>query len=561
MRRSTSAPLNIGLLFDWHAARTRQTVVHLDRPFDVAPDAGTTLDGAALAALVRELSDCLYAAGLRHGERLAIVKENHFDMVLTAAAAARIGALPVMMAPLASIEAIHTMIERAGPRVVVAGTDVIARAAAAGGALTGRGEVPLIAVGTPFRPPAGASCGTSSGEPSGAPREGRAAGGALRLDDLRGGAAAPVRVRRDDEPMIVTHTSGTTGLPKLVVHSPYTALGGLPYRLESLRLPLLTSKRGDVVASAISFAHMRGLSWTRSQLILAPKGMVVISRPGLDNVAAVLARHRPTSLEALPNMFQRWEELADLKPDLFAQIKRFISTFDAVHPRTVRTFLDASARRLPVWAWGLGQSEIAGFTFAIFTRRSVRDRRHPRPDALNSGWPALVRVRVADPATGRPRRRGGPGLIMVDTKTRCLTYLGEEDRHRAKVDGKWWNTGDLGERAGLGRFRLIDREVDMVPGMSCIEVESMLLDRLRRAVEVVVLAAPAGPPVPVLCMRDDRLEPGEWSRAAAGLPELAAPRVVPWEEIPRTATWKVRRAELRRRLLGSPTGLGTGRWT
>lgn len=547
MKPSAPAPINIGLLFDWHAARTRQTVLHLDRPFDVAPDAGTTLDGAALAALVRELSDGLYAAGLRHGDRLAIVKDNHFDVVVTAAAAARIGALPAMLAPVTSIEAIRTMIERVDPTVLVAGTNVLARAAAAGIALAGPG-VPVIAVG---------------------PEDAAAAagGGVLRFAVLRGGAAAPVRVRGDHEPMIVTTTSGTTGVPKLVVHSPFTALGGLPYRLESLRLPLLTSKRGDMVASAISFAHMRGLSWTRSQLTLAPRGLVVISRPDLDNVAAVLARHRPTSLEALPNMFQRWEELADLKPDLFAQVNRFISTFDAVHPRTVRTFLGVSRRRFPVWAWGLGQSEIAGFTFNIFTRRSVRAGRNARLEvgkrleATNLGWPALVRVRIVDPGTGRTQPRGRPGLIMVDTKTRCLTYLGEEERHRAKVDGRWWNTGDLGTRAGLGRFRLVDREVDMVPGLSCIEVESALLDRLGRAAEVIVLAVPDGLPVPVLCMRDDRLAPEEWARAAAGLPALAEPRIVPWDEVPRTATWKVRRTELRDRLLGAPAGRGTGRWT
>jgi acyl-coenzyme A synthetase/AMP-(fatty) acid ligase len=538
MRRSGGAPLNIGLLFDWHAAKTPQTVVHLDRPFDVAPDAGTTLDGAALAMLVRDLSDCLYAAGLRPGDRLAIVKDNHFDVVVTAAAAARIGAVPVMMAPITSIDALRTMIGRAAPTVLAASTNILARAGAAGIALAAPG-VALIAVGPPAE----------------------AAAGLPRFADLRGGASAPVRVRGDDEPMIVTHTSGTTGVPKLVVHSAFTALGGLPYRLESLRLPLLTSKRDDVVASAISFAHMRGLSWTRAQLTLAPKGMVVISRPDPGNVAAALARHRPTSLEALPNMFQRWEELADREPDLFAQVKRFISTFDAVHPRTVRTFLGASRRRFPVWAWGLGQSEIAGFTFNIFTRRTVRGRRPARLDVTNLGWPALVRVRVVDPATGRGQGRGRPGLIMVRTKTRCLTYLGEEDRHRGKVTGPWWNTGDLGERAGLGRFRLVDREVDMVPGMSCIEVESTLLDRLERATEAIVLAGPDGPPVPVLCMRDDRLTSAEWARATEGLPPLAAPRIVPWDEVPRTATWKVRRVELRERLLGAHTGPGTGQWT
>src|SRR3954468_19290008 len=104
MAGKKSAPINIGLLFDWNAERSTHTTMYLDRPFDVAPEAGTAVDGAVLASVVRDLSACLHAAGLRHGDRLGIVKENHFDMVLTAAAAARIGALPVMMAPVRGVQ-------------------------------------------------------------------------------------------------------------------------------------------------------------------------------------------------------------------------------------------------------------------------------------------------------------------------------------------------------------------------------------------------------------------------------------------------------------------------
>ncbi len=532
-------PVNIGLLFDWHAANGRQTVMHLDRPFDIAPDGGTTFGAAALAATVREAASWLYATGLRRGDRLAIVKENHFDLVLTAAAAARIGALPVMMAPIRSIEAIRIMLSRIQPSVLVAGTSVLERSAAAGVDLADPG-VPVVAVGEPAA---------------------ELPDGTLRLGDVRGAAEAPVRACADDEPMIVFHTSGTTGVPKLVVHSANTAIGNYPIRLESCRLPLLTSRRDDVVASAIAFAHHRALSWTASQLKLAPRGMVVISRCDLDNVAETLGAHRPTTLEAMPNAFQRWEELADAKPELFARVRLFFNTFDAVHPRTVRKFLNASRRRFPLWAWALGQTEISGISASVFTRRTVRQRKEPRNDVTNVGWPPLVRVKVVDPATGREQGRGKPGLLMVAAKTRCLGYLGEEERHRAKVRGSWWNTGDLGVRAGFGRIRLIDREVDMIPGTSCIELESTLLDRLERASEVLVLGMPDGPPVPVLCMRDNRLDPLEWKQATAGLPELAEPRLVPWEDVPRTATWKVQRVEFREKLLGKESGPGTGRWT
>lgn len=62
-------------------------------------------------------------------------------------------------------------------------------------------------------------------------------------------------------------------------------------------------------------------------------------------------------------------------------------------------------------------------------------------------------------------------------------------------------------------------------------------------------------------MRDDALDPQEWDRACRGLPEMGKPRLVPWDEMPRTATWKVRRGELREQLLGSSDTYGTGQWT
>jgi acyl-CoA synthetase (AMP-forming)/AMP-acid ligase II len=52
-----------------------------------------------------------------------------------------------------------------------------------------------------------------------------------------------------------------------------------------------------------------------------------------------------------------------------------------------------------------------------------------------------------------------------------------------------------------------------------------------------------------------------WQAAAADLPEMAPPRFLSWDEVPRTGTGKVRRRELRARLLATEQTHGTGRWT
>jgi hypothetical protein len=110
--------------------------------------------------------------------------------------------------------------------------------------------------------------------------------------------------------------------------------------------------------------------------------------------------------------------------------------------------------------------------------------------------------------------------------------------------------------------KLVDREVDMIPGSSGLELEDQLLDRIPRATEVIVLPAPDGDPVPVISTADGKpISAEEWRAATAGLRKLADPVLIPWDEFPRTATWKVKRLELRERVLPGTQPLGTGHWT
>ncbi|MEO3848913.1 class I adenylate-forming enzyme family protein [Streptomyces sp. B8F3] len=533
-------PTHLGVLFDWHAESKQQTVAHLDRPFDIAPDGGERYDAVQLAEVVRDLSARLHAAGARRGDRVAIIKDNHLDLVLIAAAAARFGALPATIAAINKPEAHRKMLERLEPSVLVVSPGPLARAAAAGIELAGPGTR-VVVVG-------------EIGE--GAPQD------ALTLAELDGSNTPPVHLGGSKEPMLVMHSSGTTGTPKLVVHSAGTLLDGVA-KMERIRFPVLASKHRDVAATSISFAHGRSVSWLTGQFVLAPEKIVIISRHDTGTAQRMISRHRPTALEASPNVFQRWEELVRDEPELFARVRLYVGTFDAVHPRTVRTFLNASGRRFPVWLQGWGQSEVGPMCFTLFTRG--RMRKAPEGSSVTSdiGWPSpgLTRVRLVDAETGRRVGRGKPGIMLAATKARCLDYLGESERHREKVSGTWWNTGDVGERGRFGRLKLVDREVDIIPGVSGIELESLLLDRLPDAQEVTVLGVPDGPPVPVLCMTGDRLDPGQWRTATRGLPELGEPRLVPFDDVPRTATWKVRRIDLREQVLGSKEGLGTGRWT
>jgi acyl-coenzyme A synthetase/AMP-(fatty) acid ligase len=538
--KSGHQPRTIGMVFE-HFASAPRPVWHLDRPFDIAPDSGVRFTVAGLAALVEQTSAALAEAGLRAGDRLAIVKDNHFDVVLLAAAAARIGALPAMTSSTIEPEILRKMMERLDPGVLVASPAVLAGADKAGVELVGPKARVLVAGAGPE-----ALDGTVT-----------------TVQELLDADVPAANPAADDRPMICTHTSGTTGVPKYVVHSANTLLGVLT-KLETMKIPFLSIRPTDTVASCISFVHGRAITWAAAQLARPPGEVVVLAESDPATVAATLRRHPPTTLEACPNIFQRWEGMARSEADVFAPVRGFINTFDAIHPRTVRTFLEVSRQRMPVWGQVWGQTEVGPVCMGLYTRGRVNRSRGSRKAVTSDvgrSIPFVTGVKVVDAQTRKEVPRGTEGMVLVRTAGRCLTYLGEDDRHREKIWDGWWNSGDIGVQSRGGMLRIIDREVDVIPGVSGIELESVLLERLPDATEVIVLGVPGRAPVPVLSTTDGALDPTAWRRATADLPQLDDPVLIGWEDFPRTGTWKVRRPVLRERLFGTTETFGTGRWT
>jgi hypothetical protein len=97
---------------------------------------------------------------------------------------------------------------------------------------------------------------------------------------------------------------------------------------------------------------------------------------------------------------------------------------------------------------------------------------------------------------------------------------------------------------------MLDREVDMITGIrSSLEIEDLVLGRLDELSELVVVPGPTSRPVPVICTSEDQpLDRARWRAAVVEFPQLADPVQIPQAELPRTATMKVRRVELSRRL-------------
>jgi acyl-coenzyme A synthetase/AMP-(fatty) acid ligase len=92
--------------------------------------------------------------------------------------------------------------------------------------------------------------------------------------------------------------------------------------------------------------------------------------------------------------------------------------------------------------------------------------------------------------------------------------------------------------------------VDVIDGFgSTLAVEDTLFTRLPELAEVIIIPGEDGRAVPVVCTKDDvPLDAFTWRSAVAGLPPMADPVQLRHDELPQTATTKIKRLELARRL-------------
>ncbi|WFE62958.1 AMP-binding protein [Micromonospora sp. WMMD714] len=507
--------LHLGLVPQLAAARNASTLLTLDHDLDVLPDAGRRLTVAQIAGHVDDLAGRLWAAGVRPGEHVAIYKSANFDVWVLASATSRIGAVPVLLSPALDAATIGALLGRLEQPNLLTDDRKLDELA----------DVPLADLTRRVLTVAG-------GRP-----------GAVSLADLAGAPRVEPVSRQFDEAAMITHTSGTTGLPKLVVHTPETMGARLT---PQWRLLSLMRKR-ETVAIHISFVHSRMFA-AMALALFFEMPVLLMRESDPERVAELFLENRPGFIEVLPNSLMEWERLTEDRRKPFASIKYFSTTFDAIHPRTMSRLLRSSERRGALFFQIYGQSEVGPAVGRPYFRNSAH-----RANGRCVGWamPGCARIRVVSRDGKRPSETN-PGYIEVAWPGLAKTYFAEQDRYDTNRTDEWWRTGDVGYRTKLGCLHMFDREVDMIPGLrSALEVEDVMLGALDELTELVVVPGPNSEPVPVICTEDDRpLDLDRWRSAAARFPQLAEPIQLPQAELPRTGTLKVQRIALAHRLQG-----------
>ncbi|MGW4366495.1 AMP-binding protein [Nocardia takedensis] len=503
---------NRSLLFDeLHIPSRDPRPWVIDHPSAALPNAvptGTTayLTRTQVAEAAARAATLFEQQGTGIGDYCVVWMDSPLDIIVAVAALTAVGAVPILISPQLDIETLRLALAPVGAVSRVVTTD--ARLADAAH-LTVRDRVDDWAE----------LAATSAGL---APR------------------AEPAVALPGAAPYVVTHTSGTTGVPKLVQYTrtathEQSRVQEIPARVGRLR---------GYAAVAVSPVHYR----TMVGLLAALRRdvpLIILAETDPDFVGPILSRWRPSYLETQPNTFMRWEVLADT--GALRSVKCFLSTFDVVHPGTVRRLLAGSEHRFAVYLEVYGQSECGGIAGRMHLKGVPEVvSRARRLEGHRVGWtiPWYARTRVVD-ARGSRVRPGGQGRIQVRSKGRFSAYINNPAATwRNLSHDDWWDTGDWGQRNLLGGITLIDRQVErLTTAASGIALEDILLRRMPWLLEAIVLERD-GYLIPVVAGRDDAFDADAWRDAVRDLPDLGKPIVVGYHGFPRTATGKIQRSIL-----------------
>ncbi|HVW26718.1 MAG TPA: AMP-binding protein [Polyangiaceae bacterium] len=391
------------------------------RPDDVAiVDGERRVTWSALAAHVARIAGALLSKPRARGDRVAMLGPNSIEYVEAFFGTLHAGLCAVPLPTLASKETLALMLEDSGARVLFASE---AYRDVAEDLVRGRD---VEGVGFDFESDAFQSYSRFVASASAIP---------------------PVAVSGGDA-FDVIYSSGTTGVPKGIVHS--HAARKASYA--GSRASYFSHEDVNVIATPF-YSNTTCVTWF---LATARGGTnVILGKFSPDAFLRAVERHRITHAMLVPVQYDRILESERFEETDLSSLRFLFSTSAPLRADTKRKILDRTNAEL-IEIYGLTE----GGPVTV-----LEARKHPDKLASVGRAPPGIDVRVVDEA-GRAMPPGQAGEVIGRSSNMMDGYLNRAEATSAMVhfaDGQlFFKTGDLGRFDEEGFLYLLDRKKDVI---------------------------------------------------------------------------------------------------
>jgi len=468
-----------------------------------------------LLGLTQRVSSGLRVFGVRPEERVAMVMLDSVEFIATFLGVLRIGAIPVLTNPLLPGRDLGVIIADSRARIAVVSHE---RSDSVPSILDGAPELSTVV-------------STNSTSIANGPTWAQFA--SSKSD------AEPYSTWRDS-PGFWLCTSGTTGMPKLAMHTH----GDIVDTVDTYATQVLGITEDDRFFSVGPMFHAYGLGNSLTfPLAIGATTIVEPTRPPTPELVANIAtKERPTLFFCIPTFYAALTN-SDVAVNTFASVRLGVSAAEALPAETYHRFEERFGVRI---LDGIGSTEL----LHIFLSNS--------PEVCLPGTSGVAvpgyELRIVDD-DGVDLDDGEPGQLIVKGASSATGYWARSAMSRSTFQGDWTHTGDLYVRSADGFYTYLGRADDMLrvggEWVSPAEVEGVLIEHPSVLEAAVVgqrdddgIVRPIAFVISAPDQKADDAALTEWCRfRLAGYKRPKRYEIV--AELPKTATGKIQRYRLR----------------
>ncbi len=363
-----------------------------------------------------------------------------------------------------------------------------------------------------------------------------------RIINLKG-----MRKTRSSDPMVIFFSSGTTGEPKMVMHSHAYPLGHI------VTARFWHDVRNNDLHFTVSDTGWAKSAWGKlfGQWVEGAAVFVYDYRNKFNatELLPIIEKYGITTFCAPPTIY-RMLIMADLRKYDFSELRHCVSAGELINPEVIKAWKDATG--LEIYE-GYGQTETV---LCIGTFPSIEPR-YGSMGKPTPGW--YIELHDED---GKQVKPGEEGSIAIRIDPRpvgfFMEYWGNEEANANSTRGGFYYTGDRAIKDEDGYFWFVGRDDDVIKAsgyrIGPFEVESAILEH-QAVQEAAVIGSPdiiRGFVVKAFIVLKSGYEPSD--KMARDIQEYVKSVTAPYKyprkiefvnELPKTISGKIKRKDLR----------------